>query len=241
MTGACASAPVRPHEDFPMSQPLSPPSRPATRRFLHGVAAGALALAAGPGRAQPAAPREGFEYRAQQPAQPTESGNRLEVLEFFWYGCPHCFSLESLLREWVRRQPADVALRKVHVALGPSWAPHQQLFYTIEAMGRSAELDDKVFAALHIERLTLDRPEKMADFLGRHGVDRKQFLDTYESFSVKTRQRKATQQASAWGLEGVPGLGVNGRWYTAPSMARGNAQALQVVDWLLEQERKNRK
>jgi len=224
-----------------MSQSPDQPRRPATRHFLRGMAAGALALAAAPGRAQNGTPREGVDYRVQQPAQPTETGNRLEVLEFFWYGCPHCFSLEPLLREWVRRQPADVALRKVHVALGPSWAPHQQLFYTVEAMGRSADLDEKIFAALHIERLALDRPEKMAEFLARHGVDRKQFLETFESFTVKTRQRKATQQAGAWGLDGVPGLGVNGRWYTAPSMARGNAQALQVVDWLLDKERKARK
>jgi thiol:disulfide interchange protein DsbA len=218
------------------------PRCPATRRFLGSLAAGALALAAAPAvRAQNSPPREGVEYRAQQPAQPTDTGNRLEVLEFFWYGCPHCFSLESALKDWSRKLPADVALRKVHVALGPAWAPHQQLYYTIEAMGRSAELDDKIFAAIHIDRLTLDRPERMADFVARHGVDRKAFLDTYESFSVKTRQRKATQQAAAWGLEGVPGLGVNGRWYTAPSMARGNAQALQVVDWLLDQERKARK
>ena len=224
-----------------MSLSSEQPRRPATRRFLKGVAAGALALAATRGQAQNSAPREGFEYRVQQPAQPTESGNRLEVLEFFWYGCPHCFSLESVLKEWVRRQPGDVALRKVHVALGPSWAPHQQLFYTVEALGRSADLDEKIFAALHIERLALDRPEKMADFLARHGVDRKQFLDTFESFTVKTRQRKATTQAGAWGLDGVPGLGVNGRWYTAPSMARGNVQALQVVDFLLDRERKARK
>jgi thiol:disulfide interchange protein DsbA len=224
-----------------MSLSSEQPRRLATRRFLKGVAAGALALAAVPGRAQNGAPREGFEYRVQQPAQPTESGNRLEVLEFFWYGCPHCFSLEQPLKEWARRLPADVALRKVHVALGPSWAPHQQLFYTVEAMGRSADLDEKIFAALHIERLALDRPDRMAEFLARHGVDRKQFLDTFESFTVKTRQRKATQQASAWGLDGVPGIGVNGRWYTAPSMARGNVQALQVVDYLLDKERKARK
>ena len=106
---------------------------------------------------------------------------------------------------------------------------------------KSAELDEKVFAAIHLERQTLDKPDRMAEFVSRHGVDRKAFTDTFESFSVKTRMRKATQQAGAWGLDGVPGIGVNGRYYTAPSMARGNTQALQVVDHLLDLERKARK
>ena len=213
---------------------------PATRRFLKTLAGSLAALSAAPLLAS-APPREGVDYRVMQPTQPTDAGNKLEVLEFFWYGCPHCFALEAPLTEWRRKLPADVAFRKVHVALGPSWAPHQQLYYTLEAMGKTAELDEKVFAAIHLERQTLDKPDRMAEFVSRHGVDRKAFTDTFESFSVKTRMRKATQQAGAWGLDGVPGIGVNGRYYTAPSMARGNTQALQVVDHLLDLERKARK
>ena len=215
---------------------------PPTRAFLKTAAAAALGLALAPTavRAQ-GGPREGVEYRVVQPTQPTDTGARLEVLEFFWYGCPHCSSLEPLIKEWQKKLPADVAFRKVHVALGPSWAPHQQLFYTLEAMGKNATLDEKVFAALHVDRLPLEKADRMAEFVARHGVDRKVFLDTFESFAVRTRMRKAAQQASAWGLDGVPALAVNGKYFTAPSMARGNAQVLQVVDFLLNVERKARK
>lgn len=218
---------------------MSGPLRPQTRQFLKTATAGAAWFALAPAQAQ-GGPKEGVEYRVVQPTQQTDSGAKLEVLEFFWYGCPHCFSLEAGLRDWVKKLPADVAFRKVHVALGPAWEPHQQLFYTLESLGKNA-LDEKVFAALHVERITLDKPDRMADFLAKHGVDRKAFLDTYDSFAVRTRKQKATQQARAWGLDGVPALAVNGKYFTAPSMAKGNAQSLQVVEYLLDLERKARK
>lgn len=219
---------------------MTGPSRPQTRLLLKSAAVAALGWPLPAVFAQNA-PRAGAEYRVVQPVQPTDSPGKLEVLEFFWYGCPHCNAFEPAVKEWVKRLPADVVFKKVHVALGPSWAPHQQLYYTLDALGKSAALDDKVFAALHVEQVSLDKPERMADFVAKHGVDRKAFLDTYASFAVQTKMRKATQQAQAWGLDGVPALGVNGKYFTAPSMARGNAQALQVVDHLLELERKARK
>ena len=219
---------------------MSGPLRPQTRQFLKTATAGAAWLALVPAHAQ-GGPKEGVEYRVVQPTQQTDSGARLEVLEFFWYGCPHCNSLESTLREWVRKLPPDVAFRKVHVALGPAWEPHQQLYYTLEALGKTPALDEKIFTALHVDHISLDKPDRMAEFLVKHGVDRKAFLDTYESFAVRTRKQKATQQARAWGLDGVPALAVNGKYFTAPSMAKGNAQSLQVVDYLLNLERKARK
>jgi len=210
----------------------------STRRFLKALSAGGIAAAAGPLAAQNRAPAEGTEYRPVKPVQPTESPGKIEVLEFFWYGCPHCNALEPSLKDWVRRLPADVAFRKVHVGLGPSWVPHQQMYYALDAMGRTADLNEKVFHALHVERLPLDKPDKMADFVAKAGVDRKQFLDTYESFAVRTKMRKASQQADAYKVDGVPAMAVNGRWYTAPSMAGGNEQALRVLDFLIELERK---
>ena len=219
-----------------MSGPLSP----QTRQFLKTATAGAAWLALAPAHAQ-GGPKEGVEYRVVQPTQQTDSGAKLEVLEFFWYGCPHCFSLEPTLRDWAKKLPADVAFRKVHVALGPAWEAHQQLYYTLEALGKTAALDEKVFTALHVDRISLDKPDRMAEFLVKHGIERKAFLDTYDSFAVRTRKQKASQQARAWGLDGVPALGVNGKYFTAPSMAKGNAQALQVVEYLLDLERKARK
>jgi len=214
---------------------------PSTRRFLKAVSIGAVTIAAGPLAAQSNPPQEGFEYRAVKPQQTTDSPGKIEVLEFFWYGCPHCNVLEPVLKDWVKRLPADVSFRKVHVGLAPHWVAHQQLYYTLESMGKAAELSDRVFAAIHVDKVSLDKPDKMADFVAKLGVDRKQFLDTYESFAVRTKMRKASAQADAYKVDGVPALAVNGKWYTAPSMAGGNAQALRVLDQLIETERKARK
>ena len=214
----------------------------ATRRFLRtaasAAAAGGLALALPPLRAQ-TAPRPGTDFRAVSPPQQTDAAGKIEVLEFFWYGCPHCNSFEPALKDWVKRQPADVAFRKVHVGLVPSWVAHQQLFYTLEAMGKADEMNEKVFHAIHVDRLPLSKPEAMAEFVASQGVDRRQFQDAYASFGVRTRMRKASQLATGYGLDGVPALAVNGKWFTAPSMAGGNAQALRVVEYLLERERKS--
>jgi len=214
-------------------------TNPATRRFLKTLSVAAAALAAPPLRAQ--APAAGREYREVRPAQSTDAPGKVEVLEFFWYGCPHCNVLEPVLKEWAKALPADVAFRKVHVGLGPHWVPHQQLFYTLESMGKEAALSDKVFQAIHVERNPLDKPDRMADFVAKLGVDRKQFLDTYESFAVRTKMRKATSMAEAYKLDGVPAMAVNGRWFTSPAMAGGNAQSLKVLDYLIDLERKARK
>jgi len=220
-----------------MTQPIDR----ATRRFLKTVsgaaAAGGLALMAPALRAQPT-PREGSDYRPVSPKQPTDVAGKIEVLEFFWYGCPHCNAFEPSLSDWVKRLPGDVAFQKVHVGLVPSWVAHQQLYYTLLALGKGDTLNEKIFHAIHVDRNPLNKPEAMAEFLAPLGVDRKQFMDAYASFGVRTRMRKATQQATSYGLDGVPAMAVNGKWFTAPSMAGGNGQALWVVDFLVQRERK---
>jgi protein dithiol oxidoreductase (disulfide-forming) len=209
------------------------------RDFL--VSAGAVALlgtTTGTAIAQqPAAPAEGREFRSVKPPQPTEAPDgKVEVVEFFWYGCPHCNSLEPILKEWVGRLPDHVVFRKVHVPFG--LAAHQQLFYTLQALGKAEALNERVFAAIHEQRQRLDKPEDMADFVARHGIDRKQFLDTYGSFGVRTRMQRATQLAAGYKIDGVPSFGVNGKYVTAPSMVGSNAAALRMIELLVERERK---
>jgi thiol:disulfide interchange protein DsbA len=180
---------------------------------------------------------EGFEFKSVKPAVPTDApAGKIEVVEFFWYGCPHCYSLEPVLKDWLKRAPADVAFRKVHVP----WAvqAHQQLYFTLETLNKAEALNDKVFAAIHGERQKLDTPEAMADLVSRNGVDRKQFLDTYASFGVRTRMQRANQLAAGYKIDGVPAFGVAGKWMTAPSMTGSNAGALKVVDSLIERARK---
>ena len=180
---------------------------------------------------------QGPEWRPLKSPVPTDApAGKIEVVEFFWYGCPHCFSLEPVLRDWRKTLAADVQFRKVHVP----WQvqAHQQLFVTLDVMGEAERLNDKVFSAIHTERNRLDQPEAMADLVARNGVDRKRFLETYASFGVKSKMQRATQLAAAYELDGVPALGVAGRFLTAPSMAGGNERALRVVDQLVAQVRK---
>lgn len=211
----------------------------ATRRhFLESIAA----LGAGAGLAtawaqpQAKAPAAGTDYRLVNPAQPTEAAGKIEVIEFFWYACGHCFNLEPLLKDWAKKLPADVVLRKVHVPFNE--IRHQQIYYTLQALGKGDGLNDLVFNAIHVERNRMDTPERIAPALAKGGVDAKAFNEAWASFSVQTMMRKATAIASAYKIDSVPMLAVNGRFVTAPSMAGSNGNALAVVDFLADQERK---
>jgi len=180
---------------------------------------------------------DGFEFKSIKPPAPVDApAGKIEVVEFFWYGCPHCNALEPAVKDWAKRLPADVTFRKVHVP----WQvqAHQQLFFTLESMGLTDSLNDKVFAAIHTDRLKLDTPEAMADLLAKHGVDRKQFLDAYGSFGVRTRVQRATQLAAAYKIDGVPTFGIAGRFMTSPSMTGSNGAALKMVDTLIDRVRK---
>ncbi len=214
------------------------------RRWIAGVPA-AFAAAAVAGLRAPAAlaqdgPREGREYRAVKPQQQTDTpAGKIEVLEFFMYGCPHCNTLEPLIADWVRKLPPDVVFRRVHVPFGER--RHQQLHYALEAMGKADELGDKVFRAIHVDRDRLDSVERMSALLSRHGVDAKQFAATFDSFAVRTKMRRAAQAVDAYAVDGVPAMAVNGKYFTSPAMAGSNPAALRVLDWLIARERQARK
>ena len=210
-----------------------------TRRSMM-LATGAVLVAAGTtGLPMPAgaqALREGRDYRVVRPAQPTEvPAGKIEAIEFFWYGCPHCNSLEPALEQWVKKLPDDVVFRRIHVPFGER--RHQQLFYTLESMGKDEELHKAVFNAIHVDRDRLDTVDRMVAMLSRHGVDEKQFRDTFDSFAVRTKMRRAAQVVDAYGVDGVPAMAVAGKYYTAPSMVGSNGGALQVMDQLIEIER----
>jgi thiol:disulfide interchange protein DsbA len=205
-----------------------------TRRdFVAAVGLGGIAV----GAAAQGGKGEGFEYRSVKPQAPVDApAGKIEVVEFFWYGCPHCNSLEPALKEWTRGLAPDVGFRKVHVP----WQvqAHQQLFCTLDTLNRADALNERVFAAIHGDRMKLDTPEAMADLVSKHGVDRKQFLDTYGSFGVRTKMQRSAQLAAAYKIDGVPAFGVAGKWVTAPSMAGSNGAALKMVDALVDRARK---
>jgi protein dithiol oxidoreductase (disulfide-forming) len=212
------------------------------RDFCMGLAGGGLGLLGLP--LAPAAlaqdgPVEGTHYvRLSQPA-PTSAAGKIEVVEFFWYGCPHCNAFEPTLDAWSRKLPADVAFRRLPVALRDEWATHQRIFFALDAMGLVDTMHRKVFYAIHNDRMRLDTPAEISAFMVKNGVDGAKFLDNFNSFSAQTKARQANQLAAGYKIDGVPALGVQGRFYTAVSLAGSSERALSVADFLINRIRKS--
>lgn len=183
----------------------------------------------------------GDDYLVLKPAAAVEApAGKIEVVEFFWYNCPHCNTFDPLLESWIKRLPADVVVRKVPIAFQDSFIPQQRLYYALEAMGLVDKLHSKVFAAIHVERQKLDKDEAIVAWVGSQGVDKAKFTQQFNSFSVVTKAKKATLLQNAYSVEGVPALGVAGRFYTDGSHAKGMERALQVVESLVAQVRSGR-
>lgn len=174
----------------------------------------ALACVAGAAHAQDIRARQNLEYRLIAP-QPVETGDRIEVIEFFWYGCPYCNELQPALEGWIRRKPADVALRRVPAILRDSWAPHARIFYTLEQLGEVERLHLKVYESYHVERLHMSKPDVMIEWAVKNGIDRKRWLDAYHSPETDARVERARQLSKAYTLEVTPTLVVDGRYLTS--------------------------
>lgn len=181
---------------------------------------------------------EGRDYRRLSAPAPVPGHGKIDVVEFFWYGCPACNALEPALEAWAARLPADVVLRRIPVTFTALHEGHAKLFYALEALGQLETMHRRVFAALHVQRRRLDKPEDMAAFAADQGLDRKKFEEAFAAFGVATKVRQGTQLAKAYGIEGVPCLGIAGRFLTAGSMAGTNERALQAADMLIAQSRK---
>ena len=182
---------------------------------------------------------EGLDYRVLPVAQPVETKGKVEVIEFFWYGCPHCYDFDPDLMAWVKRQPKDVVFRRVPVAFRDDFLPHSQLFYTLQVMGKS-NLDIKVMDTIHHSNNHLLTESEIADWAVAQGLDRNTFLTTYHSFAVVSKVRAAKQLAEAYRIDGVPTVVIQGKYVTSPSIAGTKAKALLVMDYLVEKVRKDK-
>ena len=186
-------------------------------------------------------PEDGSEYKTLDKRVASDApAGKIEVVEFFWYACPHCNSFEPQLEAWQKRLPQDVVLRRVPVAFRDSFVPQQRLFYTLEAMGKLDELHRKVFHAIHVDKQALEKEDQIVAWAEKNGLDRAKFQEAYNSFSVSTKARKATQLQDGFKVEGVPDLGIHGRWYTDGSMAGSMGRAVQVAEYLIAEARKSR-
>ena len=183
--------------------------------FLRPVACLLAFLCCASAAAQPVA---GRDYSVINPAQPTESGKRVEVLEFFWYGCPHCNALQPPLRVWLKQKPADVDFRRVPAVFSESWVPLTLAYYTMEAMGIVDKLHYDVFDAIHEQRIRLSDSKVLFDWVAKQGVDSQKFAETYHSFGVKSRGMRSIEMTRTYDIPGTPAIVVDGKYLVAPSM-----------------------
>ncbi|HWI79179.1 MAG TPA: thiol:disulfide interchange protein DsbA/DsbL [Ramlibacter sp.] len=211
------------------------------REFSAGAACLLAAAALSPATllAQGRQPQEGTDYLAlKRPVNVSVAPGQVEVIEFFWYSCPHCNAFEPQLESWIKRLPPDVAMKRVPVAFREDFVPQQRLYYTLEALGKVDELHAKVFHAIHVERMPVSREDSILDWAGKQGLDKAKFTELYHSFDVVSKARRATQLQDAFQVQGVPAMGIAGRYYTDGTIAGNTDRMLQVTDYLISQVRK---
>jgi thiol:disulfide interchange protein DsbA len=199
-----------------------------------------------------ATPQNGAEYLTLPTAQPTEAGNKVEVIEFFAYYCPHCNVFDPLLSAWVKKQGNNIVFKRVHVSSDPRVAPQQRLYYTLEAMGLVEQYHSKVFDAIHKDNLKLQSDQEVIDWAAKAGIDRAAFTGVYRSFGMPSKMRHAESMMAAYKVDHWPFIAIGGKYTTSPSMANKNApqnmtevqqqeHALQVMDLLVAKAKAEKK
>ena len=190
---------------------------------------------------------QGRDYELVKPPQPTESGSKVEVIEFFSYGCPHCAALQAPLKAWLKRKPADVEFKRQPVVFQDNWIPFARIYYTVEAMGVVDKLHHDVFTAVHEQKIRLQDPETLFGWVASKGVDRKKFTDTYNSFSVQSRASRTLDVIRRYDIQFTPAIVVDGRYLTAPSIYSRGTNSIDYdgyfksVDQVIALARKNRR
>ncbi len=184
---------------------------------------------------------EGKDYNRLEHPQASDAGaGKIELIEFFWYSCPHCNAFEPTFANWVKNAPKDVVVRRIPVAFNDSFAPQQRLFFTLEALNLLDTLHVKVFQAVHVDKQPLNTDASIQAWAEKQGVDKTKFAETYKSFGMASKLRRAVQLQNDFKVEGVPSLGIAGRFYTDGSMAGSMERALQVTEALLAQVRQGK-
>lgn len=179
---------------------------------------------------------EGVHYSRLAAPQPTSTGDKVEVLEVFWYGCPHCFRFEPFVERWLRKKPANAEFVRMPGVLVGHWELFGRVFYTEQLMGILEKTHTPFFNALHMEKRNFSSEEAIADFFAGLGVNKDEFLKTFHSFAVETRIRQAKVMGERYGIDGVPAVIVNGKYLVSNRLTGGNAETLNVINYLVEKE-----
>jgi len=203
------------------------------------LAALLLALAAAAANAQPVA-QLGRDYIRLEPAHPVASGDRIEVIEFFYYGCPVCYELEPKLSRWYFNGPGSVALRRVPALASDNWDNFAKLFYTLESMGQLARLHWPVYDNFHFNGMKLNEEPVMAAWVAHNGLDKQKFIDTYGSPQIQAKLATAREMTRSYDIKGVPSIVVDGKFLTSAAMTGGTDELIKVVEQLVELARKER-
>lgn len=188
-------------------------------------------------------PQVGKEYDLTTQIIPSGNPAKIEVVELFWYGCPHCYHFEPAITSWVKNLPKDVIFKRVPGIPNPSWAPMAKAYYALEALGLTEKLHAKLFEAIHKQR-TLDPASDLAaiDWITKEsGLNRKKVQEAFNSFSTNTQLNRAGQIFRASGATGVPSLVINGKYVTSLSATSSNEELLRVADYLINQVRNAKK
>ena len=209
--------------------------------LLFGMQALPVLALAGAAQAQEGVrARQNIEYRLVEPPQPVETGARIEVIDFFWYGCPHCNDLQPALEDWIRRKPSDVTLRRIPALLRDSWAAHARIYYALELLKEVERLHQKVYYSYHVEELHMSKPDVVEQWAIKNGIDRRRWVDAYFSPEVDGSLARAKRATQVYTVEGTPTLVVDGRFLTSGSMAPSLKGMIPVLDDLIQLARQRR-
>ena len=204
------------------------------RLALYGLA---LALIALPAAAQQL--QRDIDYRLIS-QQPVATGERVEVIEFFFYACPYCNELEPLLERWLKRKPADVVFRRVPVVRHDSWVSLAKTYYALEAMGEAERLHAAVYHGIHVDDLTLSQEQTIAEWVGKQGLDRDKFMAIYRSDAIREKVERSRQLTTDYEIKATPSVIVDGRFLTSSGMTDGVAKVIPVIDGLIGLARQQR-
>jgi len=198
-----------------------------------------MALALAPLAAEAQQVKREVDYRVIA-QQPVESGERIEVIDFFFYACPYCNELLPHLDRWLKRKPADVMFRRVPVVRHDTWAPLAKTYYTLEAMGEVERLHAAVYRSYHVEDLSMSQDKVIAEWAEKHGLDREKFMTIYRSDETRQKVELARKMTMDYDIQGTPSIVVDGRYLTSSSMTPGMPQVIPIIDGLIRLARQQR-
>lgn len=198
------------------------------------IAFGQSAAAAQPAAGKPL--KAGEDYELVSPPQPTSDPTKVEVMEFFWYGCPHCLHFEPYLNDWLKHKPANAVFIRQPAVFNARWGAHAKAFFTAESLGVAEKMHADFFDAIQNKKMALESEDDLAKFFAAHGVKEDDFHKAYRSFAVDSKMRQAEGMAARYGVDGTPALVVNGKYRVTGSLAKTLDNMIAITDALIKQE-----